>query len=91
MFGQAMQESSNLTWVLRLAGFLAMFVGLILLFQPIVAFAKVVPFLGDLLTATAEQRTRYGRNGIYDVTVHGADGRVIAEFRGRSRTLEENQ
>ena len=47
--------------------------------------------LGDLLTATAEQRTRYGRNGIYDVTVHGADGRVIAEFRGRSRTLEENQ
>jgi len=47
--------------------------------------------LGDLLTATAEERTRYGRNGIYDVTVHGADSRVIAEFRGRSRTLEENQ
>lgn len=50
--------------------------------------------LGDLLVATAEERTRYGRNGIYDVTVHretsdGADaGDVIAEFRGRSRVIE---
>ncbi len=46
--------------------------------------------LGDELVATAEERTCYGRNGIYDVTVHrhGADGReVIAEFRGRSRTI----
>jgi acyl-CoA thioesterase len=46
--------------------------------------------LGDLLTAVATERTRYGRNGIYDVTVFrgepgGAD--VIAEFRGRSRTV----
>lgn len=47
--------------------------------------------LGDRLVAVAEERTRYGRNGIYDVTVHRelADGReVIAEFRGRSRTIE---
>ncbi|EID55737.1 phenylacetic acid degradation protein PaaD [Saccharomonospora xinjiangensis XJ-54] len=46
--------------------------------------------LGDELVATAEERTRYGRNGIYDVTVHRetAEGRdVIAEFRGRSRTV----
>lgn len=46
--------------------------------------------LGDELVATAEERTRYGRNGIYDVTVHRetAQGReVIAEFRGRSRTV----
>lgn len=42
--------------------------------------------LGDVLTATAEERTRYGRNGVYDVTVtRGSE--VIAEFRGRSRTL----
>ena len=41
---------------------------------------------GDELRAVAEERTRYGRSGIYDVTVRrGAD--VIAEFRGRSRTL----
>ncbi len=46
--------------------------------------------LDDLLVATAEARTRYGRNGIYDVTVHrdDPDGRtVIAEFRGRSREV----
>ncbi|MGI8332419.1 hydroxyphenylacetyl-CoA thioesterase PaaI [Actinomadura scrupuli] len=49
--------------------------------------------LGDELIATAEVRTRYGRNGVYDVTVHRADpgGRaVVAEFRGRSRTLRRD-
>ncbi|HEY1570505.1 MAG TPA: hydroxyphenylacetyl-CoA thioesterase PaaI [Pseudonocardiaceae bacterium] len=44
--------------------------------------------LGDLLVATAQQRTGYGRNGIYDVTVR-RDDTVIAEFRGRSRTIGE--
>jgi acyl-CoA thioesterase len=45
--------------------------------------------LGDLLVATAAQRTGYGRNGIYDVTVRKDDeaGPVIAEFRGRSRMI----
>ncbi|NEA36120.1 hydroxyphenylacetyl-CoA thioesterase PaaI [Streptomyces sp. SID13031] len=41
---------------------------------------------GDLLTAEARQRTQYGKNGIYDVTVRRGDD-VIAEFRGRSRQL----
>jgi acyl-CoA thioesterase len=41
---------------------------------------------GDLLEARATERTRYGRSGIYDVTVL-RDGEVVAEFRGRSRTL----
>lgn len=41
---------------------------------------------GDLLRAEAQERTRYGRSGIYDVRVlRGPE--VIAEFRGRSRTL----
>jgi acyl-CoA thioesterase len=31
-------------------------------------------------------RTRYGRNGIYDVTVQRGE-EIIAEFRGRSRTV----
>lgn len=45
--------------------------------------------LGDVLVATAQERTRYGRNGIYDVTVRrDSDGAVLAEFRGRSRTVE---
>jgi acyl-CoA thioesterase len=42
--------------------------------------------LGDELTAVAEERVTYGRSGIYDVTVTRGDD-VIAEFRGRSRTL----
>ena len=42
--------------------------------------------LGDELVATAGERTRYGRNGIYDVTVRRGED-VIAEFRGRSRTI----
>ncbi|MGW7516280.1 hydroxyphenylacetyl-CoA thioesterase PaaI [Streptomyces sp. NPDC054796] len=41
---------------------------------------------GDELTAVATERTRYGRSGIYDVSVL-RDGEVIAEFRGRSRTV----
>jgi acyl-CoA thioesterase len=46
--------------------------------------------LGDLLVARAEERTRFGRSGIYDVTVRrGAD--VIAEFRGTSRTIERRE
>jgi acyl-CoA thioesterase len=48
---------------------------------------------GDVLTASAYERTRYGRSGIYDVRVARGD-QVIAEFRGRSRTIrgvEETQ
>ena len=42
--------------------------------------------LGDVLEARAAERVSYGRSGIYDVTVT-RDDEVIAEFRGRSRTL----
>ncbi|MQA60679.1 MAG: hydroxyphenylacetyl-CoA thioesterase PaaI [Actinophytocola sp.] len=47
-------------------------------------------YLGDELIATATERTRYGRSGIYDVTVH-RDDTVIAEFRGRSRTIQRDK
>ena len=44
--------------------------------------------LGDVLVADARQRTAYGRSGLTDVTVtRESDGAVIAEFRGRSRSL----
>jgi acyl-CoA thioesterase len=44
--------------------------------------------LGDVLLAEAQVRTSYGRSGITDVTVtREDDGAVVAEFRGRSRTL----
>lgn len=42
---------------------------------------------GDVLIAHAVERQRAGRGGIYDVTVRGGDGTVIAEFRGHSRTI----
>lgn len=42
---------------------------------------------GDVLTATALERAREGRSGLCDVTVTTPDGRVVAEFRGRSRAL----
>lgn len=41
---------------------------------------------GDVLVARAEERVRYGRSGIYDVSVHRGD-ELIAEFRGHSRAL----
>jgi len=46
--------------------------------------------LGDELVAEAVERARFGRSGLYDVTVtcrRGSRFAVIAEFRGRSRSL----
>lgn len=44
--------------------------------------------LGDVLVADARERTAYGRNGITDVTVtREVDETVVAEVRGRSRTV----
>ena len=48
--------------------------------------------LGDELVAVATERTRFGRSGIYDVTVFRDDGgerTVVAEFRGHSRTVRD--
>ncbi len=39
---------------------------------------------GEELVARAAERVRFGRSGIYDVTVRRGD-EVVAEFRGRSR------
>jgi acyl-CoA thioesterase len=41
---------------------------------------------GDVLVADATERHRFGRNGIYDIRVTRDDD-VVAEFRGRSRTI----
>ena len=47
--------------------------------------------LGDELTAEAVERVRFGRSGLYDVSVRATDPagqvRLVAEFRGRSRSL----
>ncbi len=42
----------------------------------------------ERLTATALEKSKTGRSGVYDVTVTGEDGRVIALFRGLSRTIK---
>ena len=39
---------------------------------------------GEVLRATAAQRTQAGRSGVYDVTVRRDNGEVVAEFRGQS-------
>jgi len=41
---------------------------------------------GDVLMAEAVLRIRFGRSGVYDVTVRRG-GEVIAEFRGHSQQL----
>ena len=52
---------------------------------------------GDQLTATAEERSRGSRTGVYDITITNQDGQTVALFRGKSyqvrgsvRRLEEN-
>ena len=61
--------------------------------QIVVAQSNVITFvapgkLGDRLTAKAVEVARFGRSGIYDVTVTDQDGRLIAEFRGNSRVIK---
>jgi len=43
--------------------------------------------LGDVLTATASEREREGRDGTYDISVSTSDGTVVATFVGRSREI----
>ena len=43
--------------------------------------------LGDVLTATAAEREREGREGTYDISVSNADGTVVATFVGRSKEI----
>ncbi len=42
--------------------------------------------LGDVLVADAVERSRVGRDGVYDVTVRSADT-VVAQFVGRSKEI----
>jgi acyl-CoA thioesterase len=42
--------------------------------------------LGDLLVASAVERSREGRDGVYDVTVRAGD-RIVAELVGHSKEI----
>jgi acyl-CoA thioesterase len=43
---------------------------------------------GDVLTAVAQEVTRAGRTGVYDVDVRNQSGERVAVFRGRSYTIK---
>ena len=43
---------------------------------------------GETLRAVAEEVSKTGRSGVYDVTVTGEDGRTVAHMRGLSRTIK---
>ena len=45
--------------------------------------------LGDVLTATATERHRSRRTGVYDIVVTNQDGATLALFRGKSRATED--
>lgn len=54
-----------------------------------VALGAEISFLaparrGDVLIASARERSRAGRTGVYDVEVTRADGTMVAVFRGTS-------
>lgn len=42
---------------------------------------------GEVLVAYAQEISLSGRSGVYDVMVKGGDGRLVATFRGLSRTI----
>ena len=49
MFQTAQSANTVMTWILRLVGFIVMFIGLGLIFRPFSVAGDVVPFIGNLL------------------------------------------
>ena len=43
---------------------------------------------GETLLAEARELTKTRQNGLYDVEIRGDEGRLIAAFRGASRTIK---
>jgi hypothetical protein len=53
MFKDAQSANRIITWLLRLAGVVAMFIGFVLILSPLVVVADVVPFIGNILSGGA--------------------------------------
>lgn len=51
MFQSEMEKNTMFTWVLRLVGFLVMFMGLRMVFGPLGVLGDVIPFLGRIVRA----------------------------------------
>ncbi|MEU3847765.1 hotdog fold thioesterase [Micrococcus terreus] len=45
------------------------------------------PKVGQRLTASGRLLSQFGRSGLYDIEVTDDAGRLVAQFRGRSRTI----
>lgn len=45
-------------------------------------------WLGDVLTAEAQERSRAGRTGVYDVLIRNQNDQQIALFRGKSYRIK---
>jgi acyl-CoA thioesterase len=62
--------------------------------EPAVAQHAAITFVrpgrvGEVLVADAVERMHAGRSGMYDVRVATADGELVAEFRGHTRTIRD--
>lgn len=51
MFRLEQEDAKILNWLLRLAGFVLMFIGLFLLLRPITVFSDIIPLLGAIVNA----------------------------------------
>ncbi|MBV8391775.1 MAG: TMEM43 family protein [Alphaproteobacteria bacterium] len=51
LFKEAQSDNRTMTWLIRLGGFVLMFVGFLLVMRPLAVLADVIPFLGDLVGA----------------------------------------
>jgi hypothetical protein len=51
MFQHAQSENAIITWVLRLVGFVLMFIGFGMIFKPLSVLGDVVPFIGSIIGA----------------------------------------
>lgn len=49
MFQQAQADNVTLTWILRLVGTIVMFLGFLIIFNPLKVLADVIPFIGSIV------------------------------------------
>lgn len=49
MFAAAQHENDVITWLIRIGGFVLMWIGLAMILKPLSVLAAVLPFLGDLI------------------------------------------
>lgn len=54
MFNDAKSANTMMTWIFRVAGFFAMFIGLSMLVAPLEVISDVLPFLGNIVGAVSK-------------------------------------